>query len=341
MSKRIGKQTIKLDSKPKIIATTSIVGPKEGDGPLKEYFDIVLQDDLDGKDSFEKAESSIMYKAIEETIKKAKLTEQDINYLVAGDLLNQLSASNFAARDMDIPFLGLYGACSTMAESLSIASILIDGGYANYAIAATSSHFSSAERQFRVPLEMGSQRTPTSQWTVTGSGAMLLAKEGNFPYTTYVTIGKIKDYGKTDTNDMGSAMAPAAVDTIKQHLKDTGRTPNDYDLIATGDLGSFGKKITEELLKEYGYDIANKYIDCGDEIFDHKRQKTNCGGSGCGCSAVVGCGYIYKNILCGKLKKILLVSTGALMSPTTSLQGESIPGIAHAVSIEFGGNKNE
>ncbi|MCY6958603.1 stage V sporulation protein AD [Clostridium brassicae] len=338
MSKRIGKQTIKLNSKPKIITTTSVVGPKEGEGPFKDYFDIILQDDLDGKDSYEKAESSLLYRAVSETITKANLKEQDINYLVAGDLLNQLSASNFAARDMDIPFIGLYGACSTMTESLSVASMIMDGDFADYVVAATSSHFSSAERQFRFPLEMGSQRTPTAQWTVTGSGAMLLSKNGDYPYTTYVTIGKIKDYGKTDTNDMGSAMAPAAVDTIKQHFRDTGRTPQDYDLIATGDLGNFGKKVTQELLKEYNYDVSKNYIDCGDEIFDKEKQRTQCGGSGCGCSAAVACGYLYKEMLKGKFKKILLVSTGALMSPTTSLQGETIPGIAHAVSIEFGGN---
>ncbi|MGY0372515.1 stage V sporulation protein AD [Clostridium sp. JNZ J1-5] len=337
MTKRVGKQTVRLDSKPKIIATTSIVGPKEGDGPLKDYFDVILQDDLNGQDSFEKAESSIMYKAVQETLKKANLEEKDIHYLVAGDLLNQTAASNFAARDVDIPFLGLYGACSTMSESLGVASILIDGDFADYAIATTSSHFSSAERQFRFPLEMGSQRTPTAQWTVTGSGAMLLSKEGNFPYVTYVTVGKIKDYGQTDPNDMGSAMAPAAVDTLKQHFQDTGRRPEDYDLIATGDLGKVGKKITKELIKEYGYDISNNYIDCGDEIFDKERQKVQAGGSGCGCSAVVSCGYIYKNMLKGNFKRALIVSTGALMSPTTSLQGESIPGIAHAVSIEFGG----
>ncbi|WMJ81204.1 stage V sporulation protein AD [Clostridium sp. MB40-C1] len=338
MSKRVGKQTVKLNSKPRIITTTSVVGPKEGEGPLKDYFDIILQDDLDGKDSYEKAESSLLYRAVSETINKANLKEEDINYLVAGDLLNQLSASSFAARDMDIPFIGLYGACSTMTESLSVASMIMDGDFADYVIAATCSHFSSAERQFRFPLEMGSQRTPTAQWTVTGSGAMLLSKNGDYPYTTYVTIGKIKDYGKTDTNDMGSAMAPAAADTIKQHFRDTGRTPKDYDLIVTGDLGNFGKKVTEELLKEYNYDISKNYIDCGDEIFDKEKQKTQCGGSGCGCSASVACGYLYKEILKGKLKKVLLVSTGALMSPTTSLQGESIPGIAHAVSIEFGGN---
>ncbi|MFU0823654.1 stage V sporulation protein AD [Clostridium sp.] len=337
MTKRAGSQTIRLDNKPKIIATTSIVGPKEGDGPLKDYFDIILEDDLNGEDSFEKAESSIMYKAVKETIKKAGLKEQDIHYLVAGDLLNQTAASNFAARDIDIPFLGLYGACSTMSESLAVASLLIDADYADYTIAATSSHFSSAERQFRFPLEMGSQRTPTAQWTVTGSGAMLLGKNGNFPYVTYVTLGKIKDYGQTDANDMGSAMAPAAVDTLKQHFLDTGRSPKDYDLIATGDLGMLGKKITIELIKEYGYDLSENYIDCGDEIFDKERQKVQCGGSGCGCSAVVSCGYIYKNMLKGNFKRVLLVSTGALMSPTTSLQGESIPGIAHAISIEFGG----
>ncbi|KGM95466.1 stage V sporulation protein AD [Clostridium novyi A str. 4552] len=341
MTKRIGKQTIKLENKPRIIATTSVVGPKEGEGPLKDYFDVILSDDLNGKDSFEKAESSIMYRAVQETLKKSNLEEKDIHYLVAGDLLNQTAASNFAARDVDIPFLGLYGACSTMSESLGVASMLVNAEYADYAIAATSSHFSSAERQFRFPLEMGSQRTPTAQWTVTGSGSMLIARdgirEGKFPYASYFTVGKIKDYGQTDTSDMGSAMAPAAVDTLKQHFEDTGRSPEDYDLIASGDLGNLGKKITEELLKEYGYNISGNYIDCGDEIFDKERQKVNCGGSGCGCSAVVSCGYIYKNILKGKYKKVLLVSTGALMSSTTSLQGESIPGIAHAVSIEFGG----
>lgn len=337
MTKRVGKQTVRLDSKPRIIATTSVVGPKEGEGPLKDYFDVILDDDLNGQESFEKAESSMMYKAIQETIRKGGLKEKDINYLVAGDLLNQTAASNFAARDIDIPFLGLYGACSTMSESLSIAAILIDGGFADYAVAATSSHFSSAERQFRFPLEMGNQRTPTSQWTVTGAGSMLLGREGNSPYVTYITIGKIKDYGQTDPNDMGSAMAPAAVDTIKQHLMDTRRKPEDYDLIVTGDLGKVGKSITIQLLKEYEYDISKNYIDCGDEIFDKERQKVNCGGSGCGCSAVVSCGYIYKNMIHGNLKKVLIVSTGALMSTTTSLQGESIPGIAHAVAIEFGG----
>lgn len=335
MNKRVGKQTVRTESKPRIISTASIVGPKEGEGPLKEYFDIILEDDLNGTDTFEKAESSIMYMAINQSIKKANLTEKDIDYLFAGDLLNQLTSSCFAAKDMDIPFVGLYGACSTMTESLAMASIVMDGGFANYVIAATSSHFSSAERQFRFPLEYGSQRAPTAQWTVTGSGAMVLGKEGNFPYVSYVTIGKVKDYGITDVNNMGEAMAPAAVDTIAQHLKDTERSGDYYDLIVTGDLGTVGKKITAELLLEYGYDISKNYIDCGDEIFDHEKQKTNAGGSGCGCSAVVDCGYIYKNLLSGKLKKVLLVSTGALLSSTSSFQGLTIPGIAHAVAVEI------
>lgn len=336
MDKRVGKQTVKLESRPRILATSSVVGPKEGEGPLKDYFDIIIKDDTNGKDSFEKAESSILYTAVKESIKNAGLKEKDIDFLFAGDLLNQLTSSSFAARDMGIPFVGLYGACSTMTESLSMASMIIDGGFANHVVAATSSHFSSAERQFRFPLEYGSQRPPTAQWTVTGSGAMVLGKEGNFPYITYVTTGKVKDYGEIDANNMGAAMAPAAVDTLNAHFNDTGRTPGDYDLIATGDLGKVGKEITTKLLKECGYDISSVYIDCGDEIFDAEKQDTKAGGSGCGCSAVVACGYIYKNMLSGKFKRILLISTGALLSSTSTLQGESIPGIAHAVSIEFG-----
>ncbi|MGK0467773.1 stage V sporulation protein AD [Clostridium sp.] len=337
MGRRIGAQTVEIESKPRIISTYNIVGPKEGQGPLAKYFDKILDDDLNGKDSFEKAETSLIYTSVSESIKKAKLKETDINYLLAGDLLNQLFSSTFAARDLDIPFLGLYGACSTMAESLAVGAMIMEGGFANYVVAATSSHFSAAERQYRLPLEMGSQRSPTSQWTVTGSGAMVLGKKGVFPYITHVTIGKVKDYGITDVNNMGISMAPAAVDTIKQHFMDTGRKPSYYDIIATGDLGILGRQFTEELLLEYKYDMKGHYIDCGEQIFDAQKQATNAGGSGCGCSAVVATGYLYKNMLKGKFKKVLLVSTGALLSPTSSLQGETIPGIAHAVSIEFGG----
>ncbi len=336
MYKRVGEQTVKLEKKPKIIATTSVVGPKEGQGPLNSYFDVILKDDTNGQDTFEKAESSIMYLAIKETIKKAKLQETDINYLFAGDLLNQTISSNYVARNLNIPFFGLYGACSTMAESLSLASLVLDGGFAKYAIACTSSHFSTAERQFRYPLEFGSQRSETAQWTVTGSGAMLLAMEGDYPEVTYITTGKVKDYGITDANNMGAAMAPAAVSTINQHFEDTKFKVEDYDLIISGDLGKVGKEITETLLlEEHGIDIRKIYMDSGVAIFDSEAQNTASGGSGCGCSAVIGCGYVYKNLLKGKYKRVLLISTGALMSPISSYQGESIPGIAHAVTIEY------
>lgn len=334
MKKRCGSQTVIIKSNPRIISTYCIVGPKEGKGPLKDYFDEILTDDSFGEKSYEKAEKNMLLKAITESIHRANLSESDINYLLVGDLLNQLMSSSFAARETTIPYIGLYGACSTMTESLSIGSMLMDGEFADYVIAATSSHFSSAERQYRFPLEYGSQRAPTAQWTVTGSGAMILAREGNYPYVTYVTTGKVKDYGVSDTNNMGIAMVPAAVDTISMHFKDTGRSPDYYDLIATGDLGRIGKNITIDLLKKQGYDISQNYIDCGDEIFS-ASQDVKSGGSGCGCSAVVDCGYIYKNMMKGKFKKVLLVSTGALLSNTSSLQGESIPGIAHAVAVEF------
>ena len=335
LEKRIGEQTIKLKNPPKIISTFSIVGPKEGEGPLKDYFDKILDDDTCGKDSYEKAESEMIFTAISQAIKRAGLKEKDINYLFSGDLLNQIISSSFAARQLNIPFFGLYGACSTMSESLSLASLIMDGGYAEHVVAATSSHFSSAERQFRFPLEYGSQRSRTAQWTVTGSGAMVLGKEGDFPEVRYVTTGIVKDYGIKDANNMGAAMAPAAAHTIYMHLKETGRKPEDYDIIATGDLGIVGKKIMDQLLLEYGYDLTKNHLDCGALIFNEEAQNTESGGSGCGCSAVVSSGYLYKKLMKRELKKVLLVSTGALMSTTSSLQGESIPGIAHAVSIEI------
>lgn len=339
-TKRVGSQTVKLENPPKIISTTTIVGPKEGDGPLKDYFDIVLSDDTNGEDSFEKAETSMMYKVIKETMDKVNIKECDVDYLLSGDLLNQLISSNYAAREFKIPFLGLYGACSTMAESLSLASLIVDGSFADYVIAATSSHFSSAERQFRFPLEYGNQRSGSSQWTVTGSGAMLIANnnyQGKYPKVTYITTGIVKDYGMKDIGNMGAAMSPAAVDTIYKHFQDTGRQPDYYDVIATGDLGVIGKTITQEMLLEYNLDISKNYYDCGEMIFDNDRQGTKSGGSGCGCSAVVMCGYFYKKLMKGEIKRMLLISTGALMSTTSSLQGESIPGIAHAVAIEMEG----
>lgn len=334
--KKVGGQTVKLEHPPRIISAFSIVGPKEGEGPLKEYFDEVLSDETCGKETYEKAESEMMYTAITESIKRASLKETDIDYMFAGDLLNQIISSGFAARDLNIPFFGLYGACSTMAESLGLAALIMDGGFANNVVASTSSHFCAAERQFRFPLEYGSQRSKTAQWTVTGSGAMILGKEGNqFPKITYVTTGVVKDYGIMDANNMGAAMAPAAVDTLYKHFKDTGRTPKSYDIITTGDLGKVGKTISDKLILEYGYDIRENHVDCGDIIFDNEAQGTDSGGSGCGCSAVVTAGYIYKKMMRREVKSALVISTGALMSTTSSLQGESIPGIAHAVAIEM------
>ena len=334
-SKRIGSQTVELRNRPKLISATSVVGPKESEGPLGEYFDIKLKDDKNGKETYEKAESSILYTSITESIKKGNLTEKDIDYLLCGDLQNQITSSNFAARDIKIPFIGLYGACSTFSLSLSLGAMFVDGGFANYVVSGASSHFSSAERQFRYPLEYGSQRSATCQWTVTGAGSVLIGKEGNYPEVTHITTGKVKDYSIKDVNNMGAAMAPSAADTIYRHFKDTGRDENYYDCIATGDLGRFGRQITEAMMKELGYDISKTYIDCGESIYDSGRQDTYSGGSGCGCSASVFTGYFYKQLLKGKISKILIISTGALMSPTTSFQGESIPGIAHAVSIEF------
>ena len=337
MARRIGLQTSELLSKPRIIGTYTIVGPKEGEGPLREYFDEILEDDTCGCKTFEAAETQMQINAVKEVLKRTSLKEADISYLFAGDLINQLMPSCFMAREMDIPFMGLYGACSTFIEALSLSAVCLEAEFGENILAIASSHFSSSERQFRLPLEMGSQRCGTCQWTVTGTGAVIMSKKGKGPYISHVTIGKVKDYGITDPNEMGAAMAPAAVDTIKQHFQDTGRKPSDYDLIVTGDLGRIGKEITTELLKEYGYYIEPYYIDCGDEIFDSETQGTGAGGSGAGCSASVMSSMIYKGLLSGKYKRVLLLATGALLSTISSLQGESIPGIAHAVAIEGGG----
>lgn len=334
MGERLGKQTLKLSTQPFMISNASIVGPKEGQGPLAQYFDRILEDDYFGEESWEKAESKMLREAVKDAIGKSGKSSMDINFFFAGDLLNQIVSSSFAARELQIPFIGLYGACSTMAESLCMGSIMLDGGFADAVVCATSSHFSSAERQYRFPLEQGVQRPPFAQWTVTGAGAAVLAKAGSGPRITHLTIGMVQDFGIKDANNMGAAMAPAAVDTISAHLADTGRKPEYYDLIVTGDLGNIGKTITLDLMLKEGYDLSKVYDDCGSMIFDGKKQDTHAGGSGCGCSASVLNGYIVKEMKAGRLNKILLVATGALLSPVTSWQGESIPSIAHAVAIE-------
>ncbi|MGE5630992.1 MAG: stage V sporulation protein AD [Caulobacteraceae bacterium] len=332
--KRLGKQTLKLAAPPSVISTASIVGPKEGQGPLAKNFDVVLEDDYFGEESWEKAESKMLKAVVKNAIKSSGKSNMEVNFFFAGDLLNQIISSSFAARELQIPFIGLYGACSTMAESISMGAMLIDGGFADSVVCATSSHYSSAERQYRFPLEQGVQRPPFAQWTVTGAGASILSRAGIGPYITHVTVGKVVDFGIKDANNMGAAMAPAAVDTLTSHFNETGRSPGYYDLIVTGDLGIVGRSIVIDLMKKEGFYIENVYNDCGTLIFDPEKQDTHAGGSGCGCSAVVWNGYLYKEMKKGNLKKILLVATGALLSPTSAWQGESIPSIAHAVAIE-------
>ena len=333
--KKIGTQTFKLDNPVTIFETASIVGKKEADGPLAKYFDVCLQDEFFGEKTWEKAESKMIKFAIETVIRKSNIAVSDIDYLLAGDLLNQCISSSFGIRDFEIPFLGIFGACSTFVEGMMIGSMLLDGGAGNYALAATSSHFCSAEKQFRFPLELGNQRPPTSQWTVTGSSAAVLSKSGTGPFITHVTPGKIVDRGITDANNMGSAMAPAAVSTILTHLKDTGRKPTYYDAIITGDLGHIGKGIVLDLCKAEGFQLSSIYNDCGVLMFDKEKQDTHSGGSGCACCGTVFSGYFFNQLKEKKIKKMLLVATGALMNSTSTQQGESIPGIAHAFSIEL------
>lgn len=336
--KRTGLQTVKLENPPAIHSYYSIVGPKEGEGPLKKYFDMILEDDLWGEESFEKAERKIQEECIKGAIDKAGLSTKDMDYLIAGDLLNQIIATGYSARQLGIPFFGLYGACSTMTESLSLGSMLVDGGFAEKMICATSSHFSTAERQFRFPLEYGSQRNFSSQWTVTGAGATVLSQDGLGPFIKYVTTGKIIDAGIKDSSNMGAAMAPAAMDTLIHHFQDTGFTPEDYDLIISGDLGYVGKEVVIDMMKKEGYNLKGIFTDCGVEIFNQNEQDTHAGGSGCACSATVLNGYILEEMQKGNLNRVLFMATGALHSTMATQQGESIPCIAHAITID---NKKE
>ena len=332
---RIGNQTIKFNNPPTILETASIVGPKEANGPLSKYFDKCLEDEFWGENSWEKAESKMIKEASNLAISKSNLPISDINFCLAGDLLNQCISSNFGLREINIPFFGIFGACSTFAESLCLGSILVESNAANNVLCSVSSHFCSAEKQFRFPLELGNQRPQSAQWTVTGSGCAIISKTGQGPYITHITPGKIIDMGIKDANNMGAAMAPAALDTLITHFKDTGRNPSYYDGIFTGDLGYVGKEILTELALSKGYNIKSNYNDCGVLIFDKDAQDTHSGGSGCACAATVFSGYIFNQLKEKKYKKILLIATGALTNSTTAQQGESIPGIAHAVSIEI------
>lgn len=327
-----GRQTMIFPNQPVIAGYASVVGKKEGDGPLSDYFDLIGTDTKFGQKSWEKAESQMQSLALSTALKKRGWEMPQLDVVYAGDLLNQCVGSSFSMRGTGLPFYGLYGACSTMAESLSLAAMAVDGGYANRAAAVTSSHFASAERQYRFPLVYGGQRTPTAQWTVTGSGCILLDHTGAGPYVQAATTGIIADYGIKDANNMGAAMAPAAYETISGHLRDLNLTPDDYDLIVTGDLGIIGKQIVTDLFRQDGV-VLKHYDDCGAMIFDIPRQDVHAGGSGCGCSAVVLCGYLLRKMEKGAWNRILFCGTGALLSPLSTQQGESVPGICHAVSI--------
>ena len=367
---RARKQTLKFHNRPHIISAYAIGGKKEGEGPLHDWFDECLSDDTYGENTWEKSESRMLKTAMTECMRRGGKTTEEIGAVLSGDLLNQLMSSSFMARDLQIPFLGMYGACSTMTESLMLGAVLTDGGYSDNVMIGASSHYCTAERQFRLPLEHGNQRPPSAQWTATAAGAMLLSRgmEGNSRAASggkesgrtkntgtelriddagnvYAqrqiriecgTIGKVIDAGVKDSNQMGSAMAPAAVDTILTHLEETGRTLDHYDLVCTGDLGFIGKSIVRDLLEDAGVSrktIADVYDDCGAMIYA-PEQDIHSGGSGCGCSASVFAGYVYRNMKEGKIRRALIVSTGAMLSTISPFQGESIPGIAHAISLE-------
>ncbi len=338
MSKnRAGKQSFILPGKPVITAWASVAGKKESQGPLAKEFDITKEDSYFGQKTWEQAEKQMQKLAIDTLIKKAGIMEDQIGMVCSGDLLNQCIGSSFTLRNKNIPHLGLYGACSTMAESLLTAAMAVEGGFSDRVIAMTSSHFASSERQYRFPLGYGGQRTPTAQWTVTGSGAALVCSQGKGPRLEACTVGTVTDLGVKDAGNMGAAMAPAALATIKAHFNDLGRSPDEYDLIVTGDLGQLGKEILLTLARKDGLQIGGKLMDCGTEVFDLLKQDVHAGGSGCGCSAITLCGHLLNRLNKGQLNKILFCGTGALLSPTSTQQGLPIPGVCHAVCIS-GGN---
>ena len=327
------RSTFILKNPPTITAWASIAGKKESEGPLSAYFDQTSKDTYFGEKTWEQAETKMQQLALDTLMAKANMQLSDVQLVLSGDLLNQCIGSSFAIRNKKIPHLGLYGACSTMAESLLIGSIMVDSNYFNNVVALTSSHFASSERQYRFPLDYGGQRTPYAQWTVTGSGCALLRKNGKGPKITAGTIGTVTDLGIKDANNMGAAMAPAAFATIKNHFSDLNTTPDDYDLIVTGDLGQIGKEILLTMARKDGLNLGGKLTDCGTLVYDNITQDVHSGGSGCGCSAITLCGYLLDSMRTGKIKKFLFCGTGALLSPASVQQGLSIPGICHAVTI--------
>ncbi len=332
-----GRQSFVLSQPPVITAWASVAGKKESEGPLANSFDQTFQDTYFGEKTWEQAEKKLQQLALETLAKKANMQPSDFDLVFSGDLLNQCIGSSFTLRNTGIPHLGLYGACSTMSEGLLMASMAVGGGFADKVVAMTSSHFASSERQYRFPLGYGGQRTPTAQWTVTGSGAALVCPSGKGPRIESCTIGTVTDLGITDANNMGAAMAPAAYHTIRAHLDDLSAAPEDFDLIVTGDLGQVGQEMLLELARLEGFSLGGRLTDCGTLVFDTASQDVHAGGSGCGCSAVTLCGSLLDKLNTGKLKRILFCGTGALLSPTSTQQGLPIPGVCHAVSI-VGGN---
>ena len=332
--KTVGAQTRRLRTCPSVLSFAAVGGRFEGKGPLREYFDELSEDHFFGEKTWEKGESTMQRHALSRALEKGGLKVSDLDLIFAGDLLNQCVGSSFALRESRIPFYGLYGACSTMGESLSLAALMLDGRYASCAAALTSSHFCTAERQYRMPVPYGSQRTPTAQWTATAAGCCILSNEGKGPAVTHAAIGRIVDRGITDANNMGAAMAPAAYDTLRALFSDTRTSPADYDLIVTGDLGRLGHEVVADLFARDGVDMTKNYKDCGLLLYDLERQDMLMGGSGCGCSAAVLNGYLLRGMREGKWNRIVFAPTGALLSPTSAMQGESIPGVCHAVILE-------
>ena len=333
---KCGKHSFIPDPMPVIVAWSSVAGKRESEGPLSRYFDITVKDPYFGEKTWEQAEKRCQQLALNMLMQKASISTKDIGLVFSGDLLNQCIGSSFTLRNTGIAHLGLYGACSTMAESLLMATMAVSGGFSDNVVAMTSSHFASSERQYRFPLGYGGQRTPTAQWTVTGSGAALVCAEGTGPRIGACTVGTVTDLGICDANNMGAAMAPAAFETIRAHFEDTNTNADDFDLIVTGDLGQLGKELLLTIGRKAGLELGGKLTDCGTLVFDVLKQDVHSGGSGCGCSAITLCGYLLNQLNAGKLKRILFCGTGALLSPTSSQQGLPVPGICHAVTIMGG-----
>ena len=334
--KHAGTRTVVFSAPPVVAGAACVAGKKEGAGPLGAEFDELCPDSYWGRTTWEQAESTMLRRALRLAMGKAGVSPEQVDCVVAGDLLNQCVGSVFGVKELSIPFFGVYGACSTICESLTAAAMILDGGFADCAAAATSSHFCTAERQFRTPLEYGGQRAPTAQWTATASGALVLRSHGKGVRITSATFGKIVDMGVRDVNNMGAAMAPAAYDTISAHLRDLNRSPEDYDMIVTGDLGYLGGDLLLRLFSMDGLDLSARYGDCGRMLFHRQKQDVHSGGSGCGCAASVLCGHLLPMLQKGQAKRILLAATGALLSSTSTQQGRSIPGISYAVAFESG-----